>query len=230
MEIRRLDFDGADLLIQAEGDWRGFRSAACAKEPETAKWIRRTVTPSTVFFDIGACVGSYSLIAASIGATVHAFEPVAANYNQLQTNIWINSAEQISAWPIACTESETPLSIEIASPAPGAASHRVRTGDYPAHNEQAKVQRAIGFSLDRFIDQYRIQPPTDLKVDVDGGEVEALAGARNALRSARSVMVEVNPETAPSVAAILTAAGLEHAGKWPRTGNQSNHLFERIDR
>ena len=182
MDIRRLDFEGADLFIHAEGDWRGFRSGACSKEPETASWIQRIVTPDTVLYDIGACVGSYSLIAGSLGATVHAFEPVATNYNQLQANISLNDAERISAWPVACTESESRLSIELASTAPGAASHTIRPDDGSARTEQARVQNALGFSLDRFIEQLRLPSPTDLKIDVDGGEVEALAGCRQALR------------------------------------------------
>ena len=100
-DIRRIDFDERELFIYAAGDWRGFRSGACAKEPETARWIRRTAHPGSVFYDIGACVGSYSLIAAALGASVHAFEPSALNYAQLQLNAWLNEAEALTAWPVA---------------------------------------------------------------------------------------------------------------------------------
>ena len=32
--VRRTDFLERELVIRADGDWRGFRSAACAKEIE----------------------------------------------------------------------------------------------------------------------------------------------------------------------------------------------------
>lgn len=226
--MRRIDFDGADLFICGEGDWRNFRSAACKKEPETAEWIRRSAGENTVFYDIGACVGSYSLIAAALGATVHAFEPVAVNYAQLQLNVWLNSADRVSAWPVAMVSRTGPVSIELSSPRPGAASHTVRDLPLPIrdHNHR-QIQPAIGVMLDRFIADFHLPQPTDIKVDVDGGEVAVLEGGRAALKGARSVMVEVGPGTEPSVAAILQAAGLERTGRWPRSGRQSNCLYER---
>lgn len=228
LDIRRIDFDQADLFIKAEGDWRGFRSGACAKEPETTEWIKCVVSHGTVFFDIGACVGSYSLIADSLGAIVHAFEPVAVNYAQLQANSWLNNSERISAWPVACTDTTRPLTISLSSPVPGAASHTVAVPGRVAPIEKQITQQAIGFGLDKFIEEFQLPVPTDIKLDVDGGEIAVLEGARKALRDVRSVMVEVSPDSAPSAAAILLAAGLEQTGSWPRSGNQSNHLFERI--
>ncbi len=230
MDVRRIDFDGADLFIKADGDWRGFRSGACAKESETTDWIRRVASAGSVFFDIGACVGSYSLIAHSLGATVHAFEPVALNYAQLQSNIWLNNSSSITAWPVACVDRSKPLTINFSSTAAGAASHDVQDAQRPNSDEQRVTQSAIGINLDQFIGEFRLPDPTDIKLDVDGGEVLALEGARSTLRYVRSVMVEACPDTEPSVAAILLAAGLEQTEKWPRTGNQSNHLFERLIR
>lgn len=227
MDVRRIDFEDAELFIRTEGDWRGFRSGACAKESETAIWIRRVATAGSVFFDIGACVGSYSLIADALGATVHAFEPVALNYSQLQANIWLNRSQRISAWPVACADKTGPLSISLSSPTPGAASHTVSNARGSNDNKQNVTQVALGIGLDRFIKDFELPDPTDIKLDVDGGEVAALEGAREVLRYVRSVMVEVSPDSAPSVAAILLAAGLEQTGSWPRTGNQSNHLYER---
>lgn len=227
LDVRRIDFEGTDLFIAATGDWRGFRSGACAKEPETADWIRRVAGRGAVFFDIGACVGSYSLIADALGATVHAFEPVANNYAQLQTNIWLNGCERISAWPVACAAKTGPLTVTLSSPTPGAASHTVNGATGTNDDGQRVTQKALGIDLDGFIEDFRLPDPTDVKLDVDGGEVAVLEGARQALRTVRSIMVEVSPDSAPSVAAILLAAGLEQTGSWRRTGNQSNHLFER---
>jgi FkbM family methyltransferase len=228
-----MDFDESELFIHAEGDWRNFRSHACAKEPETASWIRRVISPDSVFYDIGACVGSYSLIASALGATIHAFEPSALNYSQLQKNTWLNRSVDLTAWPVALTSKTTPLRIGLSSLQAGAASHDVSEfGNRPDHRyalqETERVeQSAIGFALDEFASMFHLPQPTDIKIDVDGGEVSVLEGARKTIKLARSVMVEVDSQSAESVAAILLAAGLEETGSWPRTGGQSNHLFER---
>lgn len=227
VDVRRIDFDGAELFIHADGDWRGFRSGACAKEPETAKWIKRTAHPGSVFFDIGACVGSYSLIAAALGAAVHAFEPVAPNYAELQLNIWLNRSSSITAWPVACAAQNGPLAIDLSSPQPGAASHSMHSTVLSDPVNSPISQSAIGMTLDRFIREFALPQPSDIKIDVDGGEVGVVEGARDTLRDVRSVMVEVSPDTAESVAAILLAAGLEQTGSWPRSGRQSNQLYER---
>ncbi len=228
VDVRRIDLEGADLRIRAQGDWRGFRSGACAKEPETAAWIKRVCGHGSVFFDVGACVGSYALIAAALGSTVHAFEPVAANYAELQANTWLNGMHSLSAWPVACASEAGPLNISLSSTSPGAASHSVGSvSPATGSREPRLIQRAIGVRLDEFVRDFRLPDPTDIKLDVDGGEVEALEGARYTLSRVRSMMVEVSPDTASSVAAILQAAGLEQTGSWPRSGRQSNHLFER---
>lgn len=231
--VRRIDFDENELFIYADGDWRSFRSRAGAKEPETACWIRRVIKPGSVFYDIGACVGSYSLIASALGATVHAFEPSATNYQQLQKNIWLNRSTDLTAWPVALTSNTTALRIGLSSLEAGAASHDVSDlGNKPDQrvalqgNERVE-QSAIGFTLDEFAATFHLPPPTDIKIDVDGGEVSVLEGARETIKLARSVMVEVDSRSAVSVAAILLASGLEKTGSWPRTGGQSNHLFER---
>lgn len=232
-DIRRIDFDERELFIYAAGDWRGFRSGACAKEPETVRWIRRIVHPGSVFYDIGACVGSYSLIAAALGASVHAFEPSALNYAQLQLNAWLNETSALTAWPVALSSEIAPLRIGLSSLEAGAASHDVSDPGHPlpesagAHRAGRAEQAAIGITLDEFAARFHLPPPTAIKIDVDGGEVLVLEGARETIKAASSVMVEVSSQSAPSVAAILLAAGLEETGSWPRTGGQSNHLFER---
>lgn len=226
--IRQIDFAGAELFVHAEGDWRGFRSRACAKEPETASWLRDVIADGTVFFDIGACVGSYSLIAASLGATVHAFEPVAVNYAQLQRNLWLNRTVGTSAWPIALASQNGPVIINLSSTNPGAASHDVwpNTATRASH-DTGPTQVAMGMKLDDFSGMFGLPAARHIKIDVDGGEVDVLEGARASLRTVRSVMIETDATRLPDVSAILNGAGLVKTGSWERSGGQRNHLFQR---
>jgi hypothetical protein len=145
--VRRIDFDGADLYIRADGDWRGFRSRPCAKEPETAQWLRETAAPGVVIFDIGACVGSYSLIAAALGAAVHAFEPMALNYAHLQRNIWLNRLENITAWPVALSAQTGPVELALSTPIAGAASHRLLERASPPSPAGRELEGGLSLSF-----------------------------------------------------------------------------------
>ena len=54
-----------------------------SKEPETIDWINK-VEKDSLFFDVGANVGIYTLYAAIIkGSVVYAFEPHASSYKNL---------------------------------------------------------------------------------------------------------------------------------------------------
>ena len=242
--VRRIDFTERELLIRADGDWRGFRSGACAKEPETAAWLRETVTEGTVFYDIGACVGSYALIASALGARVHAFEPVAVNFAHLQQNAWLNDIASFHAWPVALTSLTGPLEFSLSSPFAGAASHRVSNGETtnlfslpesgsgPGQSVADRVpssftQSSLGFALDDFVEMFGLPRPDHVKIDVDGHEISVLEGAQSTLRSACTVMIEADPDTVQSATAILAAAGLEQSQSWARSGRQRNYLFRR---
>jgi FkbM family methyltransferase len=226
--VRHIDFPERELVIRADGDWRGFRSGACAKEPETAAWLREVIAQGAVFYDIGACVGSYALIAAALGAEVHAFEPVAINFAHLQHNAWLNGLQNFHAWPVALMSATSPLEFALSSPLPGAASHRVVTQASETANSPALTQPALGFALDDFVAKFTLPKPEHVKIDVDGNEVSVLEGARRTLRSARTVMLEADPQSSPSAAAVLAAAGLEQSQSWPRSGRQRNYLFRRV--
>jgi len=56
------------------------RCNACAKEPETVRWIEQ-MSKADVVYDVGTSVGPYSLIMSKYAKEVYAFEPAILNYN-----------------------------------------------------------------------------------------------------------------------------------------------------
>ena len=71
------------------------------KEPITIEWIRN-FKKNSIFYDIGANVGIYSIFAALVSKVkVISFEPESGNYNVLMENINLNNLfNKIIAYPV----------------------------------------------------------------------------------------------------------------------------------
>ena len=73
-------------------------------EPETTKIVKGIIKPGDVCLDIGASIGYFTLLCASLGGTVYAFEPMSRGYKYLVKNIKVNGykkrakAFQLGAW------------------------------------------------------------------------------------------------------------------------------------
>ncbi len=199
-----LDYPNAKIIMVCDSRIElDFRLGACRKEPETVEWIERVVMVDDVFYDIGACSGSYALIAAARKAQVFAFEPSASNYRQLTRNAVLNRLP-ITSLPFALGSERKLSGINLSSPAPGAASHTLT--DEPLDNGHA----VIIYPLDDCVRDFALPPPCVIKCDVDGGEAAVLGGAKQTLLSAslRSVMVEVSTASSEKVARLMAEAGL----------------------
>ena len=62
---RKLDFEKSDIHLSIESDIEyTTRLASCAKEPEMITWFEKFFKEGDVFYDIGANIGAYSLVAA----------------------------------------------------------------------------------------------------------------------------------------------------------------------
>lgn len=149
------------------------------KEPETIEWING-MAMGECLWDVGANVGLYSMYAASRDLHVYAIEPEAGNHAILCRNIVLNDA-RIVALPIALTDLTGIGRLNLSTPTPGAAMHQF------GYFGQLAV---LGYSIDDLIEQFRLMPPTHIKLDVDGIELKILRGARETLRHVRSVLVE----------------------------------------
>lgn len=217
MNTKRLDFPDKPLVILADGDYRGFRSGACAKEPETVEWLRR-VAPGSIVWDVGASVGPYSLVAAALGAEkVVAFEPQGPSYGHLSQNIALNKMDSvIEAWGLALNDGDLCFDLLPLSAVPGSHSYGEST-----------ARPVVMLSAERFIANTGSPFPQHIKIDVDGAEMGVIEGGRHVWELAQSVMVESDEKTIEDIAVILGAAGLTQTGKWFRSGEQYNYLFER---
>lgn len=213
MPVELLDYPDSEIRMIVETQLeRTKRITACQKEPETLEWLR-TLEAGDLLFDIGACCGSYSLIAASRGLKVVAFEPAPFNVSRMRENFQLNNMK-IPIMQCAVGRQTGRCSMLWSSDEPGAASHQMTEGT------DIRVM-----ALDDFPAQ-----PDHCKIDVDGSELEVVQGGRAVWDKVKSVQIEID-DSLPNwkeVVEILEASGL-CLEKWTRHGSTSvsNVLFKR---
>jgi FkbM family methyltransferase len=151
-----------------------------------ADWVS-TFSPSDVFFDIGANIGAFSLLAGRLHGghmRVFSFEPGFETFAALTRNILLNNLEQsVTPLQVALFDETGLIPFHYRKLSAGSASHAVGEPIDSKHRrfKPVAVQRLLTFRLDDLIERFALPRPTRIKVDVDGVESRVLAGAAHTL-------------------------------------------------
>ena len=184
-------------------DWRAITFAS--KEPETLAWID-TFENSSVFWDVGANIGLYSIYAAQKkSCKVVAIEPSIFNLEILAKNIALNNAERlVTIFPIALTNQNSQGLFSMSSDEVGGAlSTFGKEYGYDGKKLDFKFQfQGIGMRMDNAVDLWGLDQPDYVKVDVDGIEHLVLEGFGEKLKKVKSLLIEVNKDFKEQAAAI----------------------------
>jgi FkbM family methyltransferase len=223
--------DHGDISMVLESN-RQVRNLRATREPETIKWIEKNINTEDVFYDIGANVGEYSLAAwGHSRCKVYSFEPSFSTFSALSRNIFLNkSSNRIRPFQVALGEKTGLRFFNYNGLTAGQAGHSM--ADNPEVFNKGPTQTVIAYTLDDFITQFNISPPNYMKIDVDGGELSVLGGAKETLKnpSLRSVLVEVDKtiESYKDILSLLKSAGFREEGKHGRpNGDVFNYIFTR---
>jgi FkbM family methyltransferase len=235
---RRMDYEPHDIYLHVDSLTEfETRLYSCAKEPDTVEWIETFMKPGDTFYDVGANVGAYSLIAAKAfkGAVkVFAFEPAFLNFTQLCRNVFLNQCQDIIIPLCVALSDKTSLdSFNYHDLIPGGSLHTLGEAiDYKGDRfEPVLKQPIVGFTTDDFISQFGVPVPTHIKIDVDGIEFSVLKGADRTLSnpSLRSIVVELEAgESEKQIGDFLAQKGFRlHARYGRRTPGMINSIFAR---
>jgi FkbM family methyltransferase len=181
--------DGVQLTGDVAEHWTYLRQMANGREGHVRRLFAESVHPGMTVLDVGAFLGWFAIAAAQragpAGAVI-AFEPHPVTFPILRRNVLDNGLEGVvDCRPIALGSSTHVASFDL-SDLPDTATL------YPGDGEgSAEVHVSPGdVALDG-------RPVNVVKLDVEGGELEALRGFEGALADAGSdlkLFVECNPE------------------------------------
>lgn len=226
MNLGRLDYPaeklqpfGRDKLVMEANTEieQSMRLNACAKEPFTVELIE-SLSPGEVFWDVGANVGSYTLLAAARQLATVAFEPVSENYGTLCRNLALNGMlDSVVTLPIALGPATGLTWFHRMDMRSGAASHFV--SDDP-HKRSFHKQMMPVLPADQAQAMFGLPWPHAIKLDVDGGEQDVLAGAVGILacESLRHLLVELHQEWDGACTVWLAEHGWELAERYEDRG------------
>ena len=224
-----------DIMLSVGSVLDVRRLTAVASEPYTARWLTGDMRDGDCLYDIGASVGAYSFIAARAhaGVQAYAFEPAAASFTSLLTNIAQNNiGGQIVPLSIALSNTTGFTEFAYASLSSGATK---QPGIHGGGSRSAVfVRQAVyAWTLDDLISHAKLALPTHIKIDVDGSEVAVVHGMKKtlALPQVRLVQVEASQGkegTAGVIVALLADAGFTLA-ETNRADNlrATDYLFRR---
>jgi FkbM family methyltransferase len=153
---------------------------------DVQKTLERLVRPGSVFFDIGANIGFFTLLGARLvgpSGTVVAFEPHPENIERLRRNIDLNLFSNVVVVARAASDASGDRALDVRHTATASLVPRENTRD-----TQGFV-RVEATSLDDFLEARPDIAPDVVKIDAEGHEVEILHGMRETLRRSRPVLI-----------------------------------------
>lgn len=205
-------------------------------EAPVAHALTENLRQGGVFYDIGANIGYFTMLAArQVGPVgrVCAFEPVARNAAAIVRSARLNGFGNIDVFEKAAGARGGVAELNLAHHIGGAMLASI--GAPPDRSGSVEVDVV---TIDDFADARGLPPPSLVKIDVEGAELEVLRGMTETLRSHAPVLiVELDDATASGLEEKTRAlgdllAGLEYtlaplAPAYPAAGWSVAHFVAR---
>src|SRR5579862_6267459 len=215
------------LWLKVFPKWEPGYLTGCAEEGMNEA-LGRYLVPGSCFYDVGAHIGFYSLIAARLVGTagqVIAFEPDPDNAKSVAENADRNGFRRVSVVCAAVSESDGVVRFRRSGQdGPSRMSGMIVREGLP-QTPGADILSCPTVMLDSFC--LSRQPPTVIKIDVEGAELQVLAGARALLeRQKPIVIIEVHDQKdLPAVRSFLSGLDYSLEPIGPRPGQSQSRNF-----
>lgn len=219
------ELPGGGSIVLRFDEWVGrhYLQHGSSFDPAELEFMRTALKPGATAIDVGANVGVYAITAAlrvGAGGRVIAVEADAEYLPRLRAGLERNGLENTEL--IAAAAGEADGEVELTIAADGAFSSVKPLVAYAASGATRRVRQR---RLDSIWDEAGQPDVAFVKIDVEGAEVDVIAGAERLLRRCSpALVVEVRPEqTEAEVQRRLGALGYEDVT--PPTFNPANRAY-----
>jgi FkbM family methyltransferase len=180
-----LRFDaGADTVRFEKGDY----------EQPVQQALASLARPGDVCYDIGANLGFFSILLGHLvgpKGVVYAFEPVPANAAAIERNARLNDLGNVRVMRVALARSDGAAELLLAQHVGGAV-----LADAGAPPDPAGRLTVATAAVDSLLARGELAPPRLVKIDVEGAEMDVLAGMERTLREyAPTLVLELDDAT-----------------------------------
>lgn len=177
------------------------RAETLSQENDLVKEYITSLPKDKVFFDLGACIGTYSILAYAQGLKICSFEVDEVNYKALVDNVqhFFGINDQIidsdfQFFNIGIADKKGEIELRIGQPEIGG-HHKTLNLDsfcgHPSAAEYSHIKMVNVDSLDNLVKELELPLPDYIKIDIDGSEYAFLQGAKHCLEYATSIIIEL---------------------------------------
>jgi FkbM family methyltransferase len=160
-------------------------------EPAVQEILRQVIAEDTIFYDVGAHIGFFSLPAGRIAPRVIAFEPDPDNAARLRAHVNRNHLNHKIEVVETALWSDTTSSITFRTGVPRSQGG-VACGKHEPVLAKGTLIQVRAIRLDDFVSD-GIPTPQIIKVDVEGAALEILIGALETIRtSGPTLIIEIH--------------------------------------
>jgi FkbM family methyltransferase len=155
-------------------------------DPELTWVVEQLIDSDSTVIDIGANIGWYTLLAASLSRAVIAFEPEPRNFGLLSKSVGLNLFQNVT------------LRQEVVSDHDGELNLYLSDTNRGGHSIVWKAPTSVkvnSTTLDRLVDDLSLKKIDLLKIDAESAEPAILRGFRKSLEAgfARFIVLEYSP-------------------------------------
>lgn len=141
-------------------------------EYDLIKWCEQFLTPVGTFVDIGAHIGTYSVILSKKCKQVYSFEPQKDTFDCLNISIINNDCLNVKCYNVALGSKEDKAILHHVSEDGGGSTLREDTPLNTINTEQVSIST---------LDSFNISNIEFMKIDVEGYELKVIKGAKQTL-------------------------------------------------
>ena len=159
-----------------------------------------------VFYDIGANLGFFSLLAAHLSGLeegrVYAFEAAPDNVDAITVNAALNLIPNVRVIGVAVSDHAGRGRLQVVDDQSW--SKLVGYGDHPFTEQVIDVKLV---AIDDLVGSGELPPPTVVKIDVEGAELAVLAGMRETIQRHRPAIICELHDTHAAFADVMDGLG-----------------------